>query len=377
MLDVLCFGRLHGTSEGGVERHVQSLMAGLEGKVRFVNLVPSRDGKPREHRLGESVVYEAPAFAVSNTPISLSMPWRARRLHRQRGFDLAHLHFPDPMSHVAALALPAGVPLVISWHSDIVRQKRFRALYAPFERAILRRAAAVVIGTPAHFRSSQVLPAASVEAKLAVVPYGVDFGRFSGPRPRAAAIRREFGERLVFALGRHVYYKGFEYLLEAMASLTDARLLLGGVGPLTADLRRRAEAPGLSGRVEFLGHIPDHELADFYYACDLFCMPSVEPSEGFGIAQVEAMACARPVVCCELHNGVTYVNRHEETGLVVPPRDAAALAAALRRLLDDAALRRRLGEQASARVRGEFSLQAQCDAMLAVYRRVAGQRAAR
>ena len=372
MLKVLCFGRLHGGSYGGMERHVESLIVGLQGNVQFVNLVPSRDGAAREHRLGESRVYEVRSFGLgTNAPLSPSMPWRARRLHREWQFDLAHLHFPDPMSHAAALALPRSLPLVISWHSDIVRQKRLAALYRPFLDRILRRAAAVVVGTPAHFRSSQVLSAAGVGSKVVQVPYGVDFSRFDRPGPAAMEIRQRFGERLVFALGRHVYYKGFEFLIDAMARLPDARLLLGGEGPLTGELRRRAHERGVSARVHFLGRVPDEALPDHYHAADAFCMPSVAPSEAFGLVQVEAMACAKPVVCCELHNGVTYVNRHEETGLVVPPRDADALAAALRRLLDDAALRRRLGEAASRRVRAEFSLTAQCDAMLALYRRVA------
>jgi rhamnosyl/mannosyltransferase len=373
MLNVLCFGRLHGTSEGGMERHVHSLIVGLQGRVRFVNLVPSREGQARERRVGDSLVCETAGFTFgTNAPLSPTMPWRARQLHRQWRFDLAHLHFPDPMSHAAALALPASVPLVISWHSDIVRQKRLRLLYAPFERAILRRAAAVVVGTPEHFRSSRVLPAAGVEHKLAVVPYGVDFARFDRPGPLTSEIRRRYGERIVFALGRHVYYKGFEYLIDAMAALPDACLLLGSTGPLSAALRERARSCGLGSRVVFLGHVPDEELPDFYHACDVFCMPSVEPAEAFGIAQVEAMACRRPVVCCNLQNGVTYVNRDGVTGLVVPPRDAPALAAALERLLGDSSLRQRLGEAASERVRREFSLDAQCQAMLGVYERVVG-----
>jgi len=232
----------------------------------------------------------------------------------------------------------------------------------------------VVVGTQAHFRGSEVLPVSGVQDKLAQVPYGIDFSRFAHPGPGVEQIRRRFGERIVFALGRHVYYKGFEFLLEAMAALPGAHLLLGGEGPLTGKLRARAADLGVAGRVTFLGEIPDQQLADFYFACDVFCMPSVEPAEAFGLVQVEAMACARPVVCCELYNGVTYVNRHNETGLVVPPRQSAALADALRRLLDDATLRERLGKAAAERVRQEFSLQAQCEAMLKVYQRVAAAR---
>ncbi len=371
MLKVLCFGRLHGGSLGGIERHVESLIVGLAGKVRFVDLVPSRSGPPSQHRLGDSLVVETPSWPLGrNTPISPSMLWHARRLHAAWNFDLIHLHFPDPMSHAAALALPRSLPVVISWHSDIVRQKWFSVAYRPFLDRMLRRAAAVVVATPAHVRSSAVLPRVDLGGKIEQVPYGIDFDRFKERPARVAEIRQRFGEQLIFALGRHVYYKGFEYLIDAMLELPAAHLLLGGDGPLTGFLRTRARKHGVEGRVTFLARVPEQALADFYYACDVFCMPSVEPAEAFGLAQAEAMACGRPVVCCELENGVTYVNRHGVTGLVVPPRDPSALAVALRSLLNDPALRRRLGTAAAERIKGEFSMRTQCDRMLEVYQSV-------
>lgn len=371
MLNVLCFGRLYGASLGGVERHVQSLIEGLAGRVRFVDLVPSRDGRFHEHRIAGNPAYELPILGtIASAPLCPSMPLWARRLHREQRFDLVHLHFPDPTSHLAALALPTSLPVVISWHSDIVRQKRLRMLYRPFESRILRRAAAIVVATPRHYTSSTVLRSASIEHKLSVVPYGMDFARFDAPPAGAEEIRRRHGTRLVFALGRHVYYKGFEYLIEAMARVPNARLLLGSDGPLTPALRAQAAALGLGDRVVFLGRVPEDELSAYYHAADVFCLPSVEPAEAFGLAQAEAMACGRPVVCCELNNGVTYVNRHGETGLVVSPRDAASLAAALRELLDNPQRREQMGKAAAQRLRAEFTIAAQCDGMMKVYERV-------
>jgi rhamnosyl/mannosyltransferase len=375
MLKVLSFGRLHGASHGGIERHVHGLIAGLSGRVSFVNLVPSRDGRFHAHASGPAPVYEVQTLGtVASVSLCPALPIWARRLHRQRGFDLIHLHFPDPMSHFAALALPRSLPIVVSWHSDIVRQKLLGVLYRPMVEHLLRRASAVVVGTPAHYRSSRVLPECDLEEKLAVVPYGVDFAGLTDDAAAIADVRRRHGRRLIFALGRHVYYKGFEYLLDALPAVPDARLLLGGEGPLTGRLRERAAGLGLGERVVFLGRIDDAQLPAYYRACDVFCMPSVELAEAFGFVQVEAMACGKPVVCCDLENGVTYVNRHGETGLVVPPRDALALAAALRTLLDAPDLARSLGAAASARVRGEFSIAAQAEGMLRVYESVSVQR---
>jgi rhamnosyl/mannosyltransferase len=169
------------------------------------------------------------------------------------------------------------------------------------------------------------------------------------------------------------YYKGFEYLIQAMSALPDAVAIIGGRGPLTESLRELARSVGVVDRIEFPGRIPEAQLPAYYHACDVFCMPSVWRSEGFGIAQLEAMAAAKPVVCCELGNGVNYVNRDGETGLAVPPRDPAALASALHRLHSDPALRLRLGEQGRSRALGEFSLEKMREGTLAVYRQALAQ----
>jgi rhamnosyl/mannosyltransferase len=187
----------------------------------------------------------------------------------------------------------------------------------------------------------------------------------------ADEIRRRFaGQFLVFALGRHVYYKGFEYLIRAIAGVPGAALALGGEGPLTETLRSAAREAGVAERVFFTGRIADAELPAWYHACDVFCLPSIERAEAFGIAQVEAMACGKPVVCCRLDNGVNWVNRDGETGLAVAPADSTALAGALTRLQADPALRARLGDQARRRALAQFTAEAMAKGTLAVYREV-------
>ena len=133
---------------------------------------------------------------------------------------------------------------------------------------------------------------------------------------------------------------------------------------------RIAREAGVAARVHFAGRIPEAELPAYYHACDVFCLPSVELAEGFGIVQIEAMASGKPVVCCELHNGVTWVNQDGITGLVVPPADPAALAAALAKLARETALRARLGEQGRTRAFSVFTLEAMARGTLSVYRRV-------
>ena len=366
---VLTFGRFADDNFGGLERYVFELARGLEGEVSFTNIVARRGAPPDTPLVGETV-YAAPWLELGGTPVCPSMPWHALRRQRAAPFDIVHLQFPaDPMAHFAAGLLPRSVARVITWHSDIVRQQRLLRLYRPLLDRLLRSADAVIAPTPFHISSSQQLGAVRDRARLRVVPYGLDLRRFAEPAPLAGAIRRRHAGRfLVFALGRHVYYKGFEFLLRALAELPEASLVLGGTGPLSAQLRELARGLGVAERVDFAGRIPEADLPAYYQACDVYCLPSVERAEAFGIVQLEAMAAGKPVVCCELGNGVNWVNRDGVTGLAVPRSDAQALAAALRRLMDDAELRARLGAQGRERALREFTVQAMARGTLQVYR---------
>ena len=371
MIRVLTFGRFADESFGGLERYVFELGHALAGEVQFVNIVAHRGARPDVPMAGETV-YARPLVSLGGTPVCPTMPWHALRRHWRQPFDIVHLQFPaDPMAHLACELLPRSVKRVIGWHSDIVRQRNLLKLYRPFLNHLVRSADAIIAATPAHISSSEQLSPVRHSARFRVVPYGVDLARFERRPPLADDVRRRFsGKFLVFALGRHVYYKGFEYLIRALASVPDAVLALGGQGPLTGELREIARQAGVADRVHFAGRVPDQELPAWYHASDVFCLPSVEPAEAFGIVQVEAMACGKPVVCCELGNGVNWVNRDGETGLTVPPSDAAALAAALTQLQRDPDLRARLGEQARRRAWREFTSAAMGKATLAVYREV-------
>ena len=373
------FGRFYNDQFGGLERHVEVLLRGLEPYCVSDNLVANDQYTMAVIEVAGHRVYKAPSLGkFASTAMCPTMPLWARRLHKQRDYDLVHLHFPDPMAHLASTFLPRDVKRVITWHSDIVRQKRLLRLYRPFLNRIVNQADAIIIPTPRHLESSDQLKACRHPERIHVVPYGLDYGAFekaarSSAQVMALRARLAGSAPLLFTVGRHVYYKGLEYLIRAMVDIPRGVLIIGGEGPLTPDLKVLTDTLGLTARIRFVGRIPDAELPLYYHACDVFCMPSVAPAEAFGLVQLEAMACGKPVVCCELHNGVTYVNRDDETGLVVPPRDPGALAGALNRLLDNPALRRRLGERGRRYARAEFSVESMVAGTLGVYERVSGR----
>ena len=371
MIRVVTFGRFADDNFGGLERYVIELAHALEGEASFVNIVAHRGAPPDIPMSGETV-YARVLASIGDTPVCPSMPWHALRRHHRAPFDIAHLQFPaDPMAHLACEMLPRSVKRVITWHSDIVRQQGLLRLYRPLLNRTLRRADAIIAPTPAHISASRQLDPVRETARFRIVPFGFELARFRERPALAGEIRRRYGDGfLLFALGRHVYYKGFEFLIRALASVPQARLALGGQGPLTGELRRVAREAGVAERVDFVGRIPDAELPAWYHACDVFCLPSVEPAEAFGIVQVEAMACGKPVLCCQLGNGVNWVNRDGETGIAVPPADVGALAAALERLRGEPELGRRLGEAGRKRAYALFSAEAMAKGTLEVYREV-------
>ncbi len=372
-MKVLHLGKFDG-DVGGIERYVRALLGGLPGDIVPINLVANDVARTDEHRQYRYLTVRAASHGiVASVAVAPSMPLIARRLQREHRFDIVHLHFPDPLGQLTAMALPRSVKRVISWHSDIIKQRSALAVYRPFLDAFVRNADAIIGATPQHFSSSQQMAPGKPGQRREVIPYGFDpdaLGWSDAARATRARLEQERGHRsAIFTVGRHVYYKGFDVLIRAMRSV-DAELWIGGRGPLTENLRRAAQEAGVADRVRFLGFIPDAELIAYYDACDVFCMPSTERAEQFGLVQLEAMHCGKPVVATRLGTGVEYVTLDEVTGLLVEPGNEQALAQALNRLLGDPPLRARLGEAGRRRVAEEFSVRQMVDKTVALYRRL-------
>ena len=275
---------------------------------------------------------------VASTPLSLALPWQLLREQP----DVVHLHFPYPVGEVSQWLLRRGRATVLSYHSDIVRQAGILRFYRPLLRRILAAVDAILIGSP-PMRGSAYL--ADHQAKLHLIPYGIPLARFK-TRPAAdelARVRQSYlGQPastptaelpLLLFVGRLRYYKGLDYLIRALPEIP-ARLMVVGVGPMEAEWKALAEANGVSDRIAWLGEAPDADLPALYHLADLFVLPASHSSEAFGLVQVEAMAAGVPVVCTELGTGTSYVNQDGSHRCAwCPPRDPAALAAAISELL--------------------------------------------
>jgi len=285
--------------------------------------------------------------------------------------DLVHLHMPDPMAAAALWAVRPRVPVVVHWHSDVIRQRRALKAYEPLQRWVLARADAIIATSPPYAEASA--PLQPWRAKVAVIPIGISDNRGSACSEKAAALHQRYrGRRIVFALGRMTYYKGFDILIDAAAALPDnCAVLIGGEGELLDHYHSMVARRGLAGKVHLLGHINDNDLASHFEACDIFCMSSTLRAEAYGVAMLEAMVMGKPMVATDItRSGVPWVNEHGKTGLNVPASDSTALSAALLQLLGDEPLRARMGRASRLRYEQDFQAERMTQQTLDLYRRL-------
>ncbi len=284
-------------------------------------------------------------------------------------YDIVHLHMPDPMAAFALWAARPRCKVVVHWHSDVIRQRAALKVYEPLQNWLLQRADVIVATSQPYAESSA--PLQPWRHKVTVIPIGISDNHSEACSARAGAIRQRFrGRRIVFALGRMTYYKGFDVLIDAASNLPEHTVvMIGGEGELLEPYRRVVAERGLAGKVHLLGHISDDELASHFEACDVFCMPSTLRAEAYGVAMVEAMVMGKPIVATDIPgSGVPWVNLDGQTGFNVGVRQPAQLSAALTRLLEDKPLRETLGAAARRRYLLEFNSDLMTRRVIELYR---------
>lgn len=374
-MSVCHLGKYYHPAPGGIESHVRTLAhaqaeLGLSVQVYCVN---HRTGPTnQEHDGPVEVTRFRRAASVAKFDVCPELVAELARIDA----DVLHVHVPNPTMILALLMARPGKPVVVTYHSDLIRQRILGPLFRPIERLAYRQVDAILPTSPTYSQGSSFLR--SYSDRLQVLPHGIDLDPYLEPSPavrkQAESIRARYAADgpLWLCAGRQVYYKGF---LNAIRALTRVRgrLILVGDGPEQPLLRDEVERLGLDERVTFTGALPHYlDLAPYYLAADAFWFPSNARSEAFGLVQVEAMASGCPVVNTFIpDSGVAWVSQHEKTGLTVPVDDPAALAAAAHRLITEPGLRDRLAAAARRRAVREFDHRVMAERSLAIYRQVA------
>jgi len=361
---VLQLGKFYDPFVGGMETVLKEICESLVDQVEFQVIVANTRCRTEHENRKVPVTRVASLGKLFSCSLAPSFPFWARRFDP----DLIHVHLPNPLAELSALMADRNIPVVAQFHSDVVRQRNLLKLYGPFLDAFYRRANCIVVPTPRHIEISRFV--SKYREKCRVVPFGVPISRFElDETGRNKADELRDGLPSVLCVGRLVTYKGVEFLIRALENIK-ARLRIIGTGPLEGSLKNLAREKGIADRVEFLGHVSNQDLIAYYHACDVFVLPSITNAEMFGVVQLEAMACRKPVISTNLPTGVSWVNQHGKTGYVVPPGNAEVLARSIQHLISNSQLREEMGEAGRMRVAQHFTSTKMAEAMLQVYREI-------
>ena len=354
---------------GGVEKVMYDLMEGLSSRGIDCDMMcaacEGHRGEVRVNEHGRVLTYHS-WKKIAGTTIAPSMLWSLRKLCKQ--YDLIHVHHPDPMVALALWLSGYKGKVVLHWHSDIVDQKMALKLYMPLQNWLIRRADKIIGTTPVYLKESPHLQQA--QDKTVCVPIGIERVQEVGAESIARLKARYPSKKLVFSLGRLVPYKGYDYLIEAGQYIDDdCMILIGGTGPLREKLEKKITDLGLEDKVRLLGRISDEELPVYYHACDIYCMSSVKKTEAFGIVQIEAMSCGKPLIATNIpESGVSWVNKHGVSGLNVAPMNAKELATAIKNILVDQTAYNNFVEGSRKRFDEVFHIDKMVDGCLDVYK---------
>jgi rhamnosyl/mannosyltransferase len=359
-------------SVGGVEQVIRQMCVGT-GRLGITNQVLSlsRDRRLEPFDYEGHTVHRVPLnFEVASNAVSVQAIGKLARMAAEA--DVVHYHFPWPFMDMAHFLARIDKPTVVTYHSDIVRQKALLKLYQPLKHRFLESVDTIVATSPNYLASSAVLD--RYRDKTRVITFGLD--KSSYPEPDQARLdhwRARVGPKFFLFVGVLRYYKGLHILLDAVAG-TDYPVVIVGAGPIEAELKAHAKRLGLK-RVQFVGAVDDLDKAALLKLCYAVPFPSHLRSEAFGISLLEGAMYGKPMISSEIGTGTTYINVHGETGLVVPPSDHEALRAAMQQLWNDPQMAQEMGQRAEARYWQLFTSAQMADNYARLYQELVARRA--
>lgn len=360
------FKTYHPDTFGGVERTIHAIAKGcLSHGIQSDVLSLSRDPVANTVEFDGHMAYKAKLdLEFASTGFSREAFSKFRDLSAKA--DVVHYHFPWPFMDLLHLLNPPGKPTVVTYHSDIVKQRLLLQLYKPVMHRFLSSVTRIVATSPNYLESSEVLQ--RYRDKTEVIPIGLDEADY--PRaPQALKDRwtARFPKPFFLFVGVLRYYKGLHTLIEA-AKHVDADILIAGEGPMEGELKTQAASAGLTN-VHFLGAVSDLDKAALLELCTAFVFPSHLRSEAYGLSLVEAAMFGKPMISCEIGTGSSFINIDRKTGYTVKPQDGSALAIVMNQLLGNQALALSFGATARARYAKWLTADAMASAYADIYLR--------
>lgn len=356
---------------GGIEQVIHQLAQGCSSighEVAVLSLTEECNPLPIEID-GYTVFRAHLDCQVSSAGFSIGAFKQFRKLAKNA--DIVHYHYPWPFMDLVFFLSGINKPSVVSYHSDIIRQKFLLKLYRPLKRKFLKKVDVIVAASANYLNTSNVL--INYKDKVRVIPYGLDKASYLKPAPTKIQYWQEkLGNRFYLFVGVLRYYKGLHILVEA-AQDTDYPIAIVGAGPIEQELRDQVEKLGLKN-IHFLGLLPDEDKVALLMACYGVVFPSHLRSEAFGISLLEGAMYGKPMISSEIGTGTTFINIADETGLVVPPSDSLALRNAMKFLWNNPERAAEMGMAAEKRYWNLFTAEKMIHEYINLYRELVGDK---
>jgi glycosyltransferase involved in cell wall biosynthesis len=339
-------------SYGGIETVVRQIclntkIHGVENRIMTLSVNPF----PQVNIVDGVEVFRAQQnFVIQSNRFSLSAFSIFRDLVEWA--DIVHYHFPWPFADLLHVFCKVNKKSIVTYHSDIVRQKKLSLLYSPLMNTFLKSINKIVSTSPNYFQSSSVLK--KYKDKVEVIPIGISENSYPTPLDsELSSVQNIVGKDFFLFIGMFREYKGLKYLIEAIQQIPE-QFIIAGSGKLEVKLKRLANNLGLTN-VHFIGRVSDIEKVALFKLCKAIVFPSIRRSEAFGVTLVEGAMYGKPLVSTEIGTGTSYINLNEKTGIVIPPKDTKALKSAIMRISSDLSLSKKMGYSSRLRYEELFS----------------------
>lgn len=307
-------------------------------------------------------------FEIASTPFSLAAFSRFRQMARNA--DIIHYHFPYPFADFLHFATRVNKPTLLTYHSDIIQQRRMLKIYKPLMNRFLASVDQIVATSPNYFKTSETLQ--KFRNKTNVIPIGIDKSYYSAAEAKKISYWREqFGSKFFLFIGVLRYYKGLHILIDA-ARNTEYPIVIVGAGPIESELRGHAAKLGVSN-MHFLGRISNEDKLALLELCYAIVFPSYLRSEAFGVSLLEGAMYGKPMISSEIGTGTCYINIDKESGIVVAPSDPAGFREAMDYLWNSPKVAAAMGRRAEARYWKMFTGRQMAEAYVKLYEKLLGE----
>ncbi|MBS0350106.1 MAG: glycosyltransferase [Proteobacteria bacterium] len=349
---------------GGIEMHIQSLTASLRSKnIECSILTTQKAPEVFKCQINNTPVFYYPSrIEFASCPISFKLLRDFNNLIKD--YDILHYHFPWPFADFTRVLTSVNKPIVVTYHSDILRQKYLKLFYYPLMRFFLNRSNIIIASSQNYLQSSSVLKKYS--SKVKVIPFGLDKSKYPIPEMDLLKFWKDkVGENFFLFVGVLRYYKGLDFLLEAVKN-TNIPVVIAGSGPEETKLAKIKQEKNINN-VRFVGKITDLDKAALYQLSRATVVPSHLRAEAFCISLLESLIYNRPAISTELNTGTSFVNQHNLSGLVVPPANPEALRQAMLVLLNNETLYQQLKTGTALHYHQYFSINNMRDHHIQLY----------